>query len=39
MLGIFDSHAHYEDKRFDDDRENLLAYMSSLGVEYIVVIE
>ena len=36
MLGIFDSHAHYEDKRFDEDREELLASMSSLGVEYIV---
>ena len=36
MLGIFDSHAHYEDKRFDEDREKLLASMSSLGVEYIV---
>ncbi|MCI8308361.1 MAG: TatD family hydrolase [Lachnospiraceae bacterium] len=36
MLGIFDSHAHYEDERFDEDRESLLSSMSSLGVEYIV---
>lgn len=36
MLGIFDSHAHYEDERFDEDRDSLLSSMSSLGVEYIV---
>lgn len=36
MLGIFDSHAHYEDERFDDDRDSLLSSMSTLGVEYIV---
>lgn len=36
MLGIFDSHAHYEDERFDEDRDKLLSSMSSLGVEYIV---
>lgn len=36
MLGIFDSHAHYEDGRFDEDRESLLSSMSSLGVEFIV---
>ena len=36
MLGIFDSHAHYEDGRFDEDRESLLSSISSLGVEFIV---
>lgn len=36
MLGIFDSHAHYEDKRFDEDREKLLSSMSSKNVSYII---
>lgn len=35
-IGIFDSHAHYEDKKFDEDREELLASMSSSGVKKIV---
>lgn len=36
MLGIFDSHAHYEDGRFDDDRHELLSGMSDAGVELIM---
>ena len=28
MLGIFDSHAHYDDSRFDEDREELLTKMA-----------
>lgn len=36
MLGIFDSHAHYDDEQFDDDREELLEGMNQGGVEYIV---
>ena len=34
--GIFDSHAHYDDKQFDPDREELLIGMSERGVEYIL---
>ena len=34
--GIFDSHAHYDDKQFDPDRDELLIGMSERGVEYIL---
>ena len=33
---IFDTHAHYDDEAFDDDREQLLERMRNRGVEYIV---
>lgn len=33
---IFDTHAHYDDAAFDDDREQLLERMQNRGVEYIV---
>lgn len=33
---IFDTHAHYDDDAFDEDREELLAGMQAAGVEYIV---
>ena len=33
---IFDSHAHYDDKAFDDDREALLASLVSHGVGRVV---
>jgi len=33
---IFDSHAHYDDEAFDEDRESLLDSMESRGIEYIV---
>lgn len=36
MLGIFDSHAHYEDERFDEDRYELLSGMKRAGVELIM---
>lgn len=29
---IFDSHAHYDDEKFDNDRDRLLAALPSLGV-------
>ncbi len=29
---IFDTHAHYDDRRFDEDREAVLASLSSYGV-------
>ena len=34
--GIFDSHAHYDDMRFDDDREEVLASLASSGVERVI---
>ncbi len=33
---IFDTHAHYDDDAFDEDRETLLSGMKEAGVEYIV---
>lgn len=33
---IFDSHAHYDDDRFDEDRDELLSSLPSLGVSGIV---
>jgi len=33
---IFDSHAHYDDEAFDDDRDELLQSMHENGVDYIV---
>lgn len=33
---IFDTHAHYDDKKFDEDRDELLSTMQSLGVGTIV---
>ena len=33
---IFDVHAHYDDEKFDEDREELLSSLPSMGVKYIV---
>lgn len=33
---IFESHAHYDDEAFDEDRDVLLSGMKEAGVEYIV---
>ena len=33
---IFDTHAHYDDEAFDDDREELLAGLAAAGVELVV---
>lgn len=33
---IFDTHAHYDDEAFDEDREEILTHMRERGVEYIV---
>ena len=33
---IFDTHAHYDDEAFEEDREALLLSMKSGGVGYIV---
>ena len=33
---IFETHAHYEDKRFDEDREELFASMAGHGITKIV---
>ncbi len=36
MTGIFDTHAHYDDARFDADRDEAIARQFSDGVELIV---
>ena len=33
---IFDSHAHYDDKQFDEDREAVFAQLKEVGVERVV---
>lgn len=33
---IFDTHAHYDDKAFDDDRESLLASLPEKGIARVV---
>ncbi|GKX31867.1 deoxyribonuclease [Vallitalea longa] len=33
---IFESHAHYDDERFDDDRDSLLDNLPNKGIEYVV---
>lgn len=33
---IFESHAHYDDKQFDEDRDELLNSIRDNGIEYIV---
>ncbi len=36
MIEIFDSHAHYDDKRFDKDRDNLINDIHTKGVKLIM---
>ena len=36
MYGIFDTHAHYDDKAFDDDREELLESLPANGIGRVV---
>lgn len=33
---IFDTHAHYDDEQFDEDREQLLAGLQEAGIETVV---
>lgn len=33
---IFDSHAHYDDEQFNEDRDELLCSMSEQGIGYVV---
>ncbi len=33
---IFDTHAHYDDEQFDNDREILLQSMAGQGIGYMV---
>ena len=33
---IFETHAHYDDEAFDEDREKLLETMHAQGIEKII---
>ncbi|MBQ2116966.1 MAG: TatD family hydrolase [Lachnospiraceae bacterium] len=33
---IFETHAHYDDEAFNEDREELLESMQEHGIEYII---
>ena len=35
-MGIFESHAHYDDEAFDDDRDELLRQLKEENVEYVI---
>lgn len=37
MNNIFDTHAHYADSAFDEDRENVLAELPEKGVKYVML--
>ena len=34
--GIFDSHAHYDDKAFDPDRDTVLRSLAGAGVRRVM---
>ena len=36
MRNIFDTHAHYDDERFDEDRDELLSSLKDKGVSFVV---
>ena len=36
LNGIFDSHAHYDQKRFDDDREQVISALAAAGVTRVM---
>ena len=37
MQNIFDTHAHYADHAFDEDRDSVLAELPSKGVKYVML--
>lgn len=37
MNNIFDTHAHYSDRAFDEDRDEVLASLPSKGVRYVTL--
>ena len=34
---IFESHAHYDDERFDKDRADILGYIGSNGLDVVII--
>lgn len=37
-MRLFDTHSHYNDERFDEDREDIISKIYEAGVACIVVI-
>ena len=37
-MDFFDSHAHYNDEKFDEDREEIIKLIFEAGVENTVVV-
>lgn len=37
-MKLFDTHSHYNDKQFDDDREDIIKLIYESGVEKAVVV-
>ena len=37
MFNIFDTHAHYADRAFDEDREKVLAELPEKGVRCVML--
>ena len=35
-IRIFETHAHYDDKAFDDDRDKLLRSLKEEGFDYVI---
>ena len=36
IMGIFESHAHYDDEAFNEDRRELLKKLPESGIEYVI---
>lgn len=36
VIMIIDTHTHYDDRAYDDDREEVLSSLSTAGIEYVV---
>ena len=37
MNGLFDTHAHLNDKKFDEDRESVILSLKENGISYVVI--
>ena len=37
MNGLFDTHAHLNDEKFDEDRESVILSLKENGISYVVI--
>lgn len=37
-MKLFDTHAHYNDEQFDEDREEIIGKIYEAGIENVVVV-